>query len=194
MHQLEIGQGRLVERAPVDDPVVAVDPAPLVEVDEEPHHRADVTLVHREPLPPVVHRGAERAQLLEDRPSRLFEPRPRALDERLAPEVLARLPLCGELLLDHVLGRDAGVVVPGLEERVEAAHPVPADQDVLDRAVERMPEMELAGHVRRREADRVGGARIVGLGVVEALVLPGPLPTLLDAVRVVERLHRAQSY
>src|SRR5205085_9543169 len=148
-------------------------------------------LVHREPLPPVVHRGAERAQLLEDRPSRLFEPCPGALDERLAPEVLARLSLCGELLFDHVLGRDAGVVVPGLEERVEAAHSMPADQDVLDRAVERMPEMELAGHVRRREADRVARTWIGRLRVVEALCLPGPLPALLDAVRVVERLHPA---
>jgi hypothetical protein len=47
--------------------------------------------------------------------SRMVEPvsvdeLPHALDERLAPQVLARLPLRCELPLDHVLRRDAGVV------------------------------------------------------------------------------------
>ena len=38
--------------------------------------------------------------------------------------------------------------------------------------------------------DREAFARIVGLGVVEAFRLPRLLPTLLDPVRVVQRLHQ----
>ena len=60
---------------------------------------------------------------------------PDALDEGLAAELLARRALARELLLDDVLGRDARVVVARLPERVEALHPVQADQQVLDRAV-----------------------------------------------------------
>ena len=52
--ELEIGEGALVERAPVDDPVVAVDPATLVQVHEETHHGARVVVVEREALAPVV--------------------------------------------------------------------------------------------------------------------------------------------
>ena len=138
VHDLEVGDRRLVERAPVDDAVRAVDPAAIPEPDEERHHRADVVVVHREPLARVVERAAEAAVLAHDRAAGLLEPLPRALDERLAPEVLSREALLRELLLDDVLRRDAGVVVARLPERVEAAHPVPADEDVLERAVERV--------------------------------------------------------
>jgi hypothetical protein len=52
--KLEIRERGQVKRAPVDDPVRAVDPALVPEVDEEPHHGADVGVVHREALAPVV--------------------------------------------------------------------------------------------------------------------------------------------
>ena len=189
---LEVGDRRLVERAPVDDPLGAIDPPPLPEVDEEAHHRLDVGVVHREALAAVVERGAEAAELAHDRPAGLLEVAPDPLDERLAAELLARRPLLRELLLDDVLGRDAGVVVARLPERVEAAHPVPADQDVLERAVQGMAHVQRTGHVRRRHADdeRLVAA-LAGAGPVETLGLPGPLPALLDAFRPVQRLHRA---
>ena len=189
---LEVGDRRLVERAPVDDPLRPVDPPAVPEVDEEPHHRLDVGVVHREALAAVVERGTEAAELARDRPARLLEVAPDPLDERLAAEHLPRRPLLRELFLDHVLGRDAGVVVARLPERVEAAHPVPADQHVLERAVEGVAHVQRAGHVRRRHADheRVVAA-LAGAGAVEALGLPGLLPALLDAFGAVERLHRS---
>ena len=54
VRDLEVGDGRLVERAPVHDPVRAVDPAAVPEMDEEAHHGLDVGVVHREPLALVV--------------------------------------------------------------------------------------------------------------------------------------------
>jgi hypothetical protein len=48
------------------------------------------------------------------------------------------------------------MVEAGLPERVEAAHPVPAGQDVLQRVVEGMAHVQRAGDVRRRDHDAEG--------------------------------------
>ena len=95
---------------------------------------------------------------------------------------LAREPLLRERFLDDVLRRDARVVVPGLPQRVEAAHAVPADQHVLQRAVQRVADVQPAGDVRRRHADHERSlvAR-AGAGRVQALGLPRLLPACLDA-------------
>jgi hypothetical protein len=131
------------------------------------------------------------APIDHDHPAVLLEPGPDALEERVAAEVVACLPFLRELALDDVLRGDARVVVAGLPKRVEAAHPVPADERVLDRRVERVAHVQLARDVRRRERDRVRPARIVDVGVVEALGLPRVLPARLDALRLVEGFHRS---
>jgi hypothetical protein len=191
---LEVGDRRLVERAPVDDPVRAVDPPLLPEVDEERHDCLDVLVVHREALARVVERGAEAAELAHDRAPRLLEVAPDALDELLAAELLARGALERELLLDDVLCGDPRVVVARLPERVVALHPVPADEEVLDRAVERVPHVERARDVRRRHGDDVRlVAPLARAGAVEPFRLPALLPALLDAFRSVERVHGGHS-
>ena len=193
VHDLEVGDGRLVERAPVHDAVRAIDPAALPEPDEERHDRADVVVVHREALARVVERAAEPPELAHDRAARLLEPLPRPLDECVAPDVVARQPSRRERLLDDVLRRDARVVVAGLPERVEAAHAVPADQHVLQGAVQRVADVQPAGDVRRRHADHERSlvAR-AGAGRVQALGLPRLLPARLDAAGCVPRIHRAR--
>ena len=60
VRDLEVGDRRLMERAPVDDAVGAVNPAAIPEADEERHDGADVVVVHREALARVVERRAER--------------------------------------------------------------------------------------------------------------------------------------
>ena len=66
--ELEVRERAQVERAPVDDPVVAVEPAALPQMDEELQHRADVAVVHREALAAIVHRRAHAPELRHDRP------------------------------------------------------------------------------------------------------------------------------
>ncbi len=191
---LEVGDRRLVERAPVDDPVRAVEPPALPAVDEEAHDRLDVGVVHREALAVVGERGAEAAVLAHDRAARFLEMAPDPLDERLAADLLARGALGDQLLLDDVLGRDPRVVVARLPERVEAAHAMPADEHVLERAVERVSHVQRARHVRRRHGDDEGLlAALAGARSVEALGLPGLLPAALDALRTVGRLHATDS-
>ena len=114
---LEIRDGAAAARAPVDDAVVAVDPAAPVEMHEEAQHGPDVGLVHREALAPVVERGAQPAVLVHDHAAVPLEPLPDARLERLAAEILPGQPLLGQLPLDDVLGRDPGVVVARLPER-----------------------------------------------------------------------------
>jgi hypothetical protein len=179
-----------MQRAPVDDPVVPVDPALAVEVHEEGHHCAHVAVVHGEPLAAVVERRADPPELPHDRPPVAAQPVPDVRLERLAAELAARRAFPLEVLLDGGLRGDARVVVAGLEERVEPAHAVPADERVRERQLERVPHVQLAGHVRRRVRDHELRPR-VGLGVVEALLFPGALPPLLDALGLVEGVHQA---
>ena len=61
--------------------------------------------------------------------------------------------LC-EVLLDRVLGRDPRVVEAGLEEDVVALHPARAHDRVGERELERVTQVQVAGHVRRRVRDR----------------------------------------
>ena len=92
VHELEIGKRSLVKGAPVDDPVRAVDPSLSVEVHEVAHDGADVGVVHREPLAPVVHRRPHPPELAHDRAPVGVEPLPDELNESLAAQLLARLP------------------------------------------------------------------------------------------------------
>jgi hypothetical protein len=191
--ELQVREGSLVEGAPVDDPVRAVDPALPIEVDEEAHDRAHVFVVHREALAPVVHRRAHPAELAHDRPAVLVEPVPDDLLERLAPDLLARLPLRGQVLLDGVLGRDARMVVAGEERRFEATHAVPAHERVREGDLERMAGVQRARHVRRRMRDDERRPPAAWLGRVEALFFPDLLPAFFDALRAVQRLHPSDS-
>ena len=107
---LEVGERGLVVGAPVDDPVRTVDPPGVPEANEVRHHGLDVAVVHREALAGVVERAAELPELPHDRLAGALEPRPGALEEGIAPDRLPRGSLGDQLLLDDVLGRDAGVV------------------------------------------------------------------------------------
>ncbi len=59
----------------------------------------------------------------------------------------------GKLALDHHLRGDAGMVHARLPQHVLAAHALEADQNVLQRVVERVAHMQRAGDVRRRNDD-----------------------------------------
>ena len=166
---LEVGDGRARPGVPVDEVVVAVDQALVVEVDEDLHDRLHVALVEREALVLVVHRGAEALELLDDRAAVLLAPLPHALDEGLAPDLLAARALLLQRALHLLLGRDPGVI--GAEDplRPPPAHALVADEGVLDRAVERVAHVQHAGDVRRRDGDRVVLVRRpLGIRVVQA--------------------------
>ena len=91
------------------------------------------------------------------------------------------LPL-HQLPLDHHLGCDAGMVGAGLPQHVLAAHPLEPAQNILKGVVERMPHVQRAGHVRRRDHDAVGrSACALGAAGAERLRLfPGGVNAAFD--------------
>src|SRR6185312_17228883 len=117
--------------------------------------------VHREPFTGPVHRVAEAAHLGQDPAAVLAFPPPDPLDERVPAEVVPRQPLLGQLALDDVLGGDARVVHAWQPQRAVALHAAAADEDVAQRVVQRVADVQDAGYVRRREHDRV--ARRAGI-------------------------------
>ena len=68
--------------------------------------------------------------------------------------------------------------VPRLPERVEAAHAVPADQNILQRVVEGMAHVQHARHVGRWDHDAEG---VITAGVGPGLEGPGGFPCLVKA-------------
>jgi hypothetical protein len=111
-----------------------------------------------------------------------------ALQEVLAPEVVAGPAFRGQAALDHHLGGDAGVVGAALPERRVAAHAPVADQRVHQRVLEGVAHVQRAGHVRRRQQDAVGrGGRVPDREA--AALLPAPVKVLLDRVRVEALVH-----
>ena len=90
---LEVGDGGEQLRVPVDQPLVLVDQARAVELDEHLEHRARQPLVHGEALARPVAGGAEPLELVDDGAARFRLPRPHLLEELLAPErAAARAP------------------------------------------------------------------------------------------------------
>ncbi len=184
---LEVADRRTAARAPVDQVVVLVDVALLVQRDEHAVHGAHVAVVEGEPLALVVAGTAEPLLLLDDRAAVLLAPRPHAAHELLAAEVFLAEALGGERLLDHVLRGDAGVVGARQPAGVLAEHAMVAREHVLHGVVEGVAHVQGGRDVGRRDDDRVRLARRVGLGMKEARCKPGRRPLGLHGGRLEAR-------
>ena len=171
---LEVGDGRLQLDVPVDQPLVAIDQAGLVERHEGMDHGLAQALVHGEALAAPVRRIAEPAHLADDGAARLRLPLPDLGHERLAAELAPALVAARgrELALDHHLRGDAGMVGARLPQHVVAAHAMEADQRVLDGVVQGMADMQAAGDVGRRQDDAEGRSRRVAPGREAAAGFP----------------------
>ena len=133
---LEVGDGREQIGVPVDQPLVLVDEALAVKLNEHLAHGAREAFVHGEALARPVAGGAKPLQLLGDRAARFRLPRPHLFEEFFATERAASgLLALHELPLDHHLGGDAGMVHAGLPEHVAAAHALETAEHILERIV-----------------------------------------------------------
>ncbi len=198
----EVGDGGDELRVPIDQPLVLIDEAGAIKLHEHFAHRAREALVHGEAFARPVAGGAEPPELLRDGAARLGLPRPHLLEEFFPPEHAPRrlLPL-HKLALDHHLRGDAGVIGARLPENVAPAHALEADQHVLQRVIERMPHMQRAGDVGRRDHDairlgiaplgpaRAERARLFPCGV-DAPLHRGWLVCLVDHCCIVPEISR----
>jgi hypothetical protein len=178
---LEIGERREAARAPVDEPLGAIDQPLVIETHEGFAHRHREPLVHGEARAIPIEGRAHDLELLVDAVAVLLLPRPDAREKFLAAEIVTALLLeRRDPPLDHQLRRDARVIRPGQPHRVVGAHAPPADEDVLDGHRQRVAHVQRAGHVRRRDDDRVRRFRRGRVGVEIALLEPEAIPLLLD--------------
>ena len=153
----EIRDSGLEMRVPVHEALVAIDQSLAEQLDEHFRHCLVETIVESKALAAPVTAGAEALQLVGDRPAGFLFPLPDALDELVASEIATPdIAFLRQLALDDHLRRDAGMVRARLPQGLEPAHPVIADQHVLQRVVERMPHVQHARDVRRRDHDGVG--------------------------------------
>ena len=187
-NNFEIGDGGVQHRVPVHQALAAIDQAFFVQAHEHFRDRLRQARVHGEALARPIERGAHAPQLLGDGAAGLRLPFPHALEKCFAPEVVARLAFGFELALDHHLGGDAGVIGACLPQCVVAAHAVVAGERVHDRVLERMPHVQAAGDIRRRDHDAV--ARTLSGRAEGAGLFPGVVQTLFDRVRLVGLVQR----
>ncbi len=178
---------------PIDQPLVTVDQPLLVKLDEDLAHRGRETGIHGETLARPIGRGTEPAQLPRDGPARLLFPRPHALDEALAAELVAVGLLELDLALDDHLRRNARMVGPGLPQRIETLHPVIADQNVLQREGERVAHMQAASDVRRRHHHGVGRRSGAGIGGEGAARFPDRVEFRLDLGRSISLVEHCRA-
>ena len=119
-------------------------------------------------------------------------PFPDAIDERVAAKLMPILAFLCEILLDRVLYGDSRVIGAGQPQRVVTLHPARAHDDVLQRDVERVPEMKLAGDVRWRDDDREDFARARGIGLEVVEVDPQLKPPFFSRLGIESfgQIHR----
>ncbi len=153
--------------------MAAVDQLLIPESDEDFSHGRHVLGIEREALPAPIAGAADDLELLDDRRTGFPDVLPGSLYECFPTQVEARLAFGGEALLDHVLRRDPGMVGPGQPLGSAAAHPLEANQHILDDVVERVPDVQHVGDVGRGDDDDVRlaiGPRLEDAGLEPALV------------------------
>src|SRR5205823_6383372 len=150
----------------------------LVELDEDLDDGARQALIHGEALARPVAGGSEPAKLSRNNITRVLLPRPHSLEEcRAAHAAPVGVVLLLEKTLHHHLRRDPGMIGARLPQDIPAAHALEADEDILDRDVERMAHMQRARHIGRRYHD----AERLSLGPATRLEIAARLPRRIEA-------------
>ena len=177
---LVVADGRLQHRVPVHQPLAPVDQAVAEEAEEgvpdRPAQTASSVKRRRCPIATAAHL----LQLAEDAGFVGVLPLPDAVHQAVAAQLVPAQFFFGQqAALDHGLGGDAGMVGARQPKRLESLHPLPADEDVLERVVQGVAQVQGPGHVRRRNDDGIGLLGRVGLAVKVALLFPEAIPALL---------------
>ena len=107
----------------------------------------------------------------------LVLPDPDSVDELFAAQVMPALFFfLQQPLFDDGLRGDTGMVGARHPQGVVPLHPLEANEDVLQRVVQRVPQVQGPGNVRWRNDNRVRLARGIGLAMKISPFLPKRIP------------------
>ena len=172
-----VAHGRLQKRIPIHKPLAAIDFALLEEREKRLADGAGADLVECEPGALPIAATAHLLQLADDAGFIFLLPLPDPLDEPFAAQFVPAQLLFGQQSpLDHRLRGNAGMVGARHPQRLKTLHPLLTDEDVLQRVVQGMAEVQRAGHVGRRDDDRVRLAGRIRLAMKVPSLLPKPIP------------------
>ncbi len=180
-----VGNGGFAVRAPVDDALAAIDQAFFIEADKDLADRFGAALVQREALAVPVAGRTKLLELLDNAAAVFLFPLPRALKESLAADLLFRQAFLAHGLDNFRLRRDGGVVGARNPQGAVALHSAPADQNILQRFVQRMPHMKLPGDVRRRDDNRIRFFLRIAFGVKIFSFQPETINPVFHFLRII---------
>ena len=149
----QIGKRGGAARAPVHHVGAAIDEAAFVQAHEGFQHGARKIGIQGEPLAAPIAAIADALHLRGDAVAVLLFPLPDAAHEFFAAQLLAREPFGGEAALDQHLRGDAGVIGARQEQRVVAAHAMPARGRVDHGVIEHVADVQRSGDVGRRNGE-----------------------------------------
>ena len=172
---LDVGDGRLQHRRPVDQPLGAVDQTVVEHALEHGLHGLGQAVVHGESLTAPVDTVADTTHLAADRAARLALPVPHLVDEQFATELFLGLSVGGELLLHHRLRGDARVVHSREPQHLVPEHALAPTQRVHQRVVEGVAHVQAARDVGRRQHDGVRRLVAGGIGLEITGIHPTPV-------------------
>ncbi len=185
MFYFNIGECREASGAPIDEALATIDQPVFMESHEDFEHGFGQAFVHRKSQAVPVAGFSELLLLLDDCITRCRLPLPDAFDEPVAPKCFPGKPLSHELLFDDVLSRNAGMVGTGEPERIPSLHAPPPDEDVLQRMVQCMADMEGSRHIRWGNHNAIRLAWLLRRRVEIAASKPLTRPACFDGFGVI---------
>ena len=182
---LDIRDGGLQHRRPVDQTVSLVNHALIIKVLKNGLHSAREAIVQGETLARPIYGVTNGTHLVLDGATVLFFPLPDLVNELFALVVPALFALgLLELGLDLGLGGNAGVIGTRQPQGGVALHALAADNGINQRVVQSVAHMQLTGHIRRRQHDGIRlGLRMCVWGEV-ALFYPALIEVLFYGLRL----------
>ncbi|MNI07774.1 hypothetical protein D3C73_607890 [compost metagenome] len=119
----------------------------------------------------------------------LVLPGPYLLQEFLASQIMPGNPLLAQLLLHLRLGGNARMIGSGQPKGIETLHPLRADQNILQREIERMPNVQHPRYIRRRDDNAIRFCFRTFAGFKEAMLHPVSVPFLFCRLRIICGRH-----
>ena len=159
--------------APVDDPAAFVDQAFLIQLTEGLAYGLGADIVHGEAVAFPVAGNTEAFLLLNDAVAVLVLPVPYTLQKLFTSQIIAgQAFLLAQFFLHTDLRGDAGVILTGQPKRGIALHALVAGQNILQRGVQRVAHMQLAGDVGWRHDNGEGLFLLVPHAAEPAALFP----------------------